>query len=164
LALFLVSFGISMLLVKDPDLGKNKVEAVVVQPNIDPYLEKFGGMPPGEQIDKMIALAKEKLTAKTDYLIFPETAIPEAHWEHEMEYLYAVEELRKLNAISPNVKIVIGSSSSILYTPGEKLSATANAFRDGTGHYDNYNSAWQIDSSKNIQRHYRSIWEEHLEV
>lgn len=142
----------------EPELDKNaeQVEVLVVQPNIDPYKEKFGGLPPADQIDRMTRLAREELSSETDYLIFPETAFPEAYWEHELEYLYGTEQLRKFIASNPKLKIVVGLSTSILYTPGMKLSETANQFRDGSGWYDNYNTAIQLDSSKYIPIHHKS--------
>ena len=132
-----------------------EVEVVIVQPNIDPYNEKFTTAP-SDQIDKMINLAKEKLTPTTDYLVFPETAIPEAHWEHEFQVLYVTDELKKLREISPNLKSIIGSSASVLYTPGMELRPTANEFKDGSGHYDNYNAAFQLDENDGVQIHHKS--------
>lgn len=128
---------------------------VVVQPNIDPYREKFGGMAPSDQIDRMVNLASQKLSPETDYLVFPETAFPEAYWEHEIEYLYGTEELRKLIAQYPKLKIVVGMSTSILYPKGSVLTETANSFGDGT-HYDNYNTAIQLDSSTFVPFHHKS--------
>lgn len=154
--LFVASYGISSWVLSDVNMDGEQVEVVIVQPNIDPYLEKFGGLPPSDQIEKMMVLAKEKLTPNTDYLIFPETAIPESHWEHEIDYLYVTEEIRKLQEINPKLKVIIGSSSSVLYTPGQELSATANAFRDGSGYYDNYNSALYYDSSNEVKIHHKS--------
>jgi len=132
-----------------------EVEVVIVQPNIDPYKAKFKTSP-SDQIDKMMGLAKEKLTPTTDYLIFPETAIPESHWEHEFEVLYATDELKKLREISPKLKSIIGSSASVLYTPGMELKATANEFKDGSGFYDNYNAAFQLDENDGVQVHHKS--------
>ena len=132
-----------------------ELEVVIVQPNIDPYNEKFTS-PPSEQIDKMIDLAKEKLTPTTDYLIFPETAIPKAHWEHEFEQLLITDELRQLRTESPKLKSIIGSSASVLYTPGMELRPTANQFKDGSGYYDNYNAAFQLDEDNGVQIHHKS--------
>ena len=119
LALFLL-LPLAMKLISvfgfDTKTNGEEVEVVIVQPNIDPYNEKFTTAP-SDQIDKMIDLAKTKLTPSTDYLIFPETAIPESHWEHEFEQLLMTDELRKLRAKSPKLKSIIGSSASVLYTP-----------------------------------------------
>ncbi|MFT6167133.1 MAG: apolipoprotein N-acyltransferase [Vicingaceae bacterium] len=132
-----------------------EVEVVIVQPNIDPYNEKFTTAP-SDQIEKMIDLAKTKLTPTTDYLILPETAIPTAHWEHEFEVLLVTDELKKLRIISPKLKSIIGSSASVLYTPGMELKPTANEFKDGSGYYDNYNAAFQLDEYDGVQVHYKS--------
>lgn len=155
LILIIVASGISRLAFSRSE-KEGKVEAVIVQPNIDPYNEKFNGIPASEQIERMIKLAEQKLTATTDYLILPETAIPEAHWEHELNHLYEVEVFRKLTKINPELKIVVGMSSSLLFMPGQELSATANQFRDGSGWYDNFNTAIQIDSSSTIPLHHKS--------
>jgi apolipoprotein N-acyltransferase len=157
-ALFLL-LPIAMKLVSvfgfDSKSNGEEVEVVIVQPNIDPYNEKFTTAP-SDQIKKMIDLAKTKLTPTTDYLIFPETAIPESHWEHEFEQLLITDELRKLRAESPKLKSIIGSSASVLYTPGMELRPTANEFKDGSGYYDNYNAAFQLDEDNGVQIHHKS--------
>ncbi|MBL4708386.1 MAG: apolipoprotein N-acyltransferase [Flavobacteriales bacterium] len=104
----------------------------------------------------MMALAREKVTLSTDYLLFPETAIPEPHWEHEVEYLYATEQIRLLIDSFPNLKTVIGSLSSRLFLPGEELTSAAKPFKDGNGFYENYNDAIFIDSSENTEMHIKS--------
>lgn len=158
LALFLL-LPLAMKLISvfgfDTKTNGEEVEVVIVQPNIDPYNEKFTTAP-SDQIDKMIDLAKTKLTPSTDYLIFPETAIPESHWEHEFEQLLMTDELRKLRAKSPKLKSIIGSSASVLYTPGMELRPTANQFKDGSGYYDNYNAAFQLDEDNGVQIHHKS--------
>lgn len=132
-----------------------EVEVVIVQPNIDPYTEKFRTSP-SDQILKMMNLARQKLTPTTDYLIFPETAIPESHWVHEFEMLYATDELKKLREISPNLKSIIGSSSWKFYIDGKDLSPTAIPFGEDGEYYDRYNSAFQLDQSDDVQVHHKS--------
>lgn len=61
----------------------NKSEVVIIQPNVDPYTEKFvkddrfDGY--HKQIEKMIAMTKDKLTDETEFVIWPETAIQGSH-------------------------------------------------------------------------------------
>lgn len=57
-----------------------KQQVVVVQPNIDPYTEKFSGMSVKEQMDKLLNLASSELSDSTNLVLAPETAIPEV-WE-----------------------------------------------------------------------------------
>jgi apolipoprotein N-acyltransferase len=55
----------------------NPVEIVVVQPNIDPYNEKFVSNA-DDQIKSMLEIAKKKISSKTKFVLFPETAISAA--------------------------------------------------------------------------------------
>jgi len=157
-ALFLL-IPIAMKLVSvfgfDAKSNGEEVEVVIVQPNIDPYNEKFTTSP-SDQVEKMIGLAKEKLTPTTDYLIFPETAIPQAHWEHEFEYLYVTDELKKLKETSPNLKSIIGSSSWELYIGGKGATKTARTLGDNGDQYDRYNTAFQLNQNDEVQIHHKS--------
>ena len=42
----------------------NPIEVVAVQPNIDPYNEKFGSLTSEEQVQRMFELAEQKTTEK----------------------------------------------------------------------------------------------------
>lgn len=133
------------------------VEIVIVQPNIDPYKEKFSGMAESVQIDLLASLGEAKTDAGTDFLVCPETAFPMGYWEHELEYTYGLERMRELLEKYPNLRIVTGLSTMRMYAPGEVYSSTARTFRDGTGnHYDYYNTAMQLDSGRQIQLYHKS--------
>ena len=59
-----------------PDIdNKSAAEVVVVQPNIDPYYEKYGSMSYSEQVELMISLSDSLVTNETDILVWPETAV-----------------------------------------------------------------------------------------
>lgn len=135
--------------------SKEEVDVVIVQPNIDPYKDKFSGMAESEQIDLMVKLAREKVGAKTDLLVLPETAFPAAYWEHEVEFLYGTEELRKIIDDFPNLRIIVGLSTSRLFVEGDELPPTARKLGD-VGYYDNYNTAMQLDSSELVAFHRKS--------
>ena len=59
---------------KEPNLP---VEVVVVQPNIDPYKEKFSSMPQSEQDKRILGLASSHITPETQLVVTPETSIRE---------------------------------------------------------------------------------------
>ena len=50
-------------------------EITIIQPNIDPYKDKFGGLTPLAQTEKMLAMAQTKITPESHLIILPETAI-----------------------------------------------------------------------------------------
>jgi apolipoprotein N-acyltransferase len=136
---------------------KDPVEVVVVQPNIDPYYEKFYGMAESDQVDLLTTLAKSQLSTATGFVVFPETAFPMGYWEHELEYIYGVEQMRELLNEFPKLRIVTGLSTKKLYAPSEERSATARTYNDGTGnYYDFYNTAMQLDRSTDLQLYHKS--------
>lgn len=135
---------------------ENPVNIVCVQPNIDPYSEKFSGMNFEEQLNKMLALAKEKIDSTTDYLVFPETALTEEIWENDLEQTASIKILKEFLKPYPKLKIITGASTWYLYKEGEKLSVTARKFKQEDGYYDAYNTALQIDSSNKIQIYHKS--------
>ncbi len=136
------------------------IDVVVVQPNIDPYTEKFAGeersIPYDEQIRMMLALAEKKIDTATDYAVFPETAISEVVWENDLEMNESIRILRDFLKKYPHLKIVIGASSGKVYAPGEKLSETARKHEGSDQYYDYYNTAFQLDSSGKIQTYHKS--------
>lgn len=133
-----------------------KINAVVIQPNIDPYYEKFSGLSESDQIDRMVELTLSLVDSTTDFVAWPETAFPMAYWEHEFEYLYGTEEIRKVIEQYPSLRVITGLSTTRLFLEGDELTVTARKFRNGEGWYDNYNSAIEIGNGPEIQLHHKS--------
>jgi apolipoprotein N-acyltransferase len=135
----------------------NPIEVVVVQPNIDPYMDKFNRMTEEEQVDRIISLAREKITPNTRFVVAPETAIPHGSIENELEYNNCIIEIRKLIKEYPKINFVTGISSRINYQQGgEKPTLTARQSRRTKMWYDRFNSALLIDSSPTIQIYHKS--------
>lgn len=135
---------------------RDPVVISVVQPNIDPYNEKFGGMSSRDQLKKMLSLATQKTNDKTDYLVFPETALPNGLWEEEIQQNREVEMVREFMKPFPSLKVVMGLSSNRYYITQEAPTSTARAFKDGGGFFDSYNTAMQLSSDTTIQLHHKS--------
>jgi apolipoprotein N-acyltransferase len=131
------------------------VQVVVVQPNIDPYNEKFDAPFEG-QLQKMLQLAMQKISNDTEYLIFPETALTEEMWEDQLERSGSVQIIRMFLKNYPKLKIVIGASTAKVYRMGEELSETARKFTQEDAYYDSYNTALQIDNTGKIQVYHKS--------
>lgn len=129
---------------------------VVVQPNIDPYNEKFGYMPIHVQLDRILNLAKEKVTHETDFLICPETAIPEYIIEDEIHEYESTDSLKSMIKNFPRLKIIIGMSSVKIFKPGEELSRTARYSEGENNYYDVCNTALYLDSTMVPQLYHKS--------
>ena len=136
---------------------EDPVEIVVVQPNIDPYKDKFYGMHEYDQIDRLMELTEEKVTPNTDLVFGPETAFPLGYWEHELEYIYGTEKVREFLDSFPNVKYVVGLSTIRLYVKGEEMSPTSRLLNDGSGNqYDLHNTVMQVEKDKDLQIYRKS--------
>ncbi len=135
--------------------SKGGIKVVVVQPNIDPYNEKFRASFQ-EQVQKMMTLAEQKIDSTTQYVIFPETALTEDIWENKISDNYSIQYLKTFLKKYPQLKIVIGANTAKLYQEGETLSETARKFTNADAYYDAYNTALQIDISDNIQIYHKS--------
>lgn len=135
----------------------NPVNIVVVQPNIDPYNEKFDGMTASDQLEKMLKLANEKVDSTTDYLIGPETALVEGIWENKIETSNSIQRIRQYLADYPDLKFVLGLSSYRMYEEGEKPSSTARPWRKKKNmSWDAYNTGMQMQDKQPIQLYHKS--------
>ncbi len=156
--LIILPITISILLSRPSSKTKNLIEQhqiVIVQPNIDPYHEKFSGSYE-EQLQKMLKLAAEKTDSTTEYVIFPETALIEDIWEDQIEQTSSVITIKKFLTNFPKLKIIIGASTLKVYQHDEKIPPTARKFSDEDAYYDAFNTAFQIDNTRNIQQYHKS--------
>ena len=133
------------------------LEVVILQPNIDPYTEKFNSIPPFEQLDRLIKLADSLVTDSTCYVVAPETAIPPV-WENDsLAYHQYMIPFRNLINRYPDLQIIAGATTKKLYPPGKEMPKTVRKCKDRDLYYDIYNSALQIDRSGKIQVYHKSI-------
>lgn len=158
LAIVLISpIVLSLIIYNNYTEQESPIEVVIVQPNIDPYTEKFGGMTEAEQVDRILSLAREKTTLNTDFVIAPETAIPRGCVESELEFNYAIIEIRRFLKQFPNTKFIIGASTYIDYPKSEKKPTGSARLDERTGGwYDAFNSALQISNKEGIKIYHKS--------
>ncbi len=119
-------------------------EVVVVQPNLDPYVEKFEGgaqfVSYDEQLTRLLNLSEQKLTPQTRLIIWPETALEEPYWENTIDNNPKIRRVRAWLAQHPGVALLTGITTLGSYPNKEAASETAR-FRDDLGYYDFFNSA-----------------------
>lgn len=128
---------------------------VVVQPNIDPYNEKFS-TDQQTQLEKLVALGMQKTDAQTDYIICPETAIPYGIWKHKQNNSEDLDYIRNSMLGFPNLKFITGLTYLEKFKGNEPdLPPQATQNRMGDWVVD-YNSAMQIDSGSNLQIYHKS--------
>jgi len=132
-------------------------EIVVIQPNIDPYGAKFGGMEMERQMEILLDLADSLGTPGTDYFVAPETFINDNIWE---ENLYTNQSMQSVYHFVrdkyPASHFVVGLTYYKLYPAGEGKSETARPLSGGDDWYDMYNAAAQVDTSLQQQVYIKS--------
>ncbi len=128
---------------------EKKIEVVAIQPNIDPYNEKFNYDSLNDQVNKLIRLADSLTTEKTRLIVAPETAISRSFNEDEVYTLPEVKELlkakkEKLN----NVPWYLGAST---YRVFESKNSRASRKQPDGSFVEFYNTSMFIDEEDHIE-------------
>ena len=123
------------------DKGKS-IEVIAIQPNIDPYNEKFEPGMLHKQLEKIANLAAKKVTDKTALIVAPETAISSPFFERDIQRLdffhYLKQQKLKLN----NAPWYIGASTMEIFE--EKNSRASMKLSSGPGYIEHYNTSFLI--------------------
>lgn len=145
-----------ILIVREPLSAKNKsVNTVVVQPNIDPYNDKFV-LDFQSQFIKFMNLVRGKITDKTEYLVLPETFIIEGLREDQLQHSEVLRWFSdSLISKFPRLKIVVGATTYSIFNDPTKLSITAREDKSSGQYYDEFNTALQL-GKEDIQLYHKS--------
>lgn len=134
----------------------NPARIAIIQPNIDPYIEKFGKLTPMDQMRIILNEAEKANKQDIDYFIAPETAIIGINIEGKIHESKSVISILKFLENNPGAKFIIGAETQKEFLPGEVLSPTARK-NDSTNVWeDRFNSAMQIDSTGYIPIYHKS--------
>jgi apolipoprotein N-acyltransferase len=131
----------------------NPLEAVIVQPNIDPYSTKFDYSTIDNQTKTFIALAESKITENTAYVIGPETAIPRSLNENTLLAEREMEPFLQFIEKYPNINLLTGISSHEIYMPPGTKTLTSRKFSDADIYYDEFNTALHLNKKGHTLYH-----------
>ena len=157
IALFIIPSLISIFIYINYEETNTPVDIVVIQPNVDPYHEKYDAEKRQAHLDNMLQLSDSLADKNVDYYIGPETAFPRGEWESHLSTNKTFKTLRKFLKISPSAKYITGLSSYKLYSENDNIPATARKMKGKTiRYYDRYNTAIQIDSTEKFELYHKS--------
>jgi len=154
----LLSYLILAVRTVTPD---KKINVTVIQPNIDPYFEKFD-VPFQMQLEKLHGqLLKSKLNKETQLVVFPETfVVGEGGGDvNENYYPLSLESSQLKNLAKfhfPKAAILTGANTSHDFSDTEKLTATARKYGNADKYYDSYNTAIYTDTAKQFTFYHKS--------
>lgn len=129
-------------------------EVVAVQPNIDAYTEKHGGLDQNLQDEKLLSLAKPLISDNTCYVITPET------FGYNLDLDNPTSNSTYCNIESfieqhPQIDFLLGSLTYRIFTSKAKASVAANPLQDDYW-YDMYNTALMIGPKGIINFYHKS--------
>ena len=90
------------------------MEAVCIQPNYDPYTEKFS-LPPSQMLNEMVKLSETKVDKNTDILIWPETSLVDNVDVREPQLDYQIQRLSVWKKRFPKLSIYTGSNAQKVF-------------------------------------------------
>ncbi|GAA3938330.1 apolipoprotein N-acyltransferase [Hymenobacter algoricola] len=135
-------------------------EVLVIQPNFDPFEEKFEGgarfIPYQEQLQRLFQLTEQNLTPQTRLVLWPETALEEQNWEAQFEANPKALQIRAFLARHPGLELVTGATTLTSY-PTREAARPSSRFRDDIGYYDFFNTAvFFADAAKPVEFYHKS--------
>lgn len=140
----------------DENPNTQKASVTLVQPNIDPYEEKYT-MPVAEQLGILAGLIQQA-PEDVDYIVMPETVIGDAGdpiWESNHLGSRSTRLLEDLRASQyPASQIIVGAMTYHRYNGESDASPTAR--RSGSMWYDRYNAALALDRDSTLKISHKS--------
>lgn len=125
----------------------NPVEVTVVQPNYEPHYEKFA-TPDRAQLERILQISRERLSASTDYLVLPETAFGSVE-DQKIGQDATGRALKELLREYPGLQLVSGYDLYHIFREGAPHSPYVREMkrRDGSVIYwEAYNAAVQLSA------------------
>jgi apolipoprotein N-acyltransferase len=136
--------------------GKASVEVLIIQPDTDPFTEKFV-TPFEDQLNKVISMAKAGVTEKTAWILTPETTVDDPVNLDSVNNNKYVRMIRKLTDKYPGANVVAGLVCyKIYYGTDKPPTKSARKSCLSENYCDHFNSAFRIDSGRNIETYHKS--------
>jgi apolipoprotein N-acyltransferase len=135
-----------------PQARKN---IVIVQPNIDPYTEKFTS-DVETQIQKLILLSEKQIDRNTSLVVWPETAIPVSVEETRVVTDRFYQPIWNFLDRHPFVNLVTGANTHTIYGTDKKNASKTARFSESAGiYYDEYNTALFLDADTTVDLYHK---------
>ena len=146
------------------------VGVVLVQPDIDPYTEKFGAVDPLTQLDHMLAQAAPLIDSSTALVVMPETALQEPAtiqyengrmvfhglWENDMSNSISLQRIRSFLHKYPGTSLISGMSATRLYPRGASFPLSARILDGMDRAFDAYNAALMVRADGSYESYNKS--------
>jgi len=146
---FIFSFFIKQKLATTQTVNASP-NVIVVQPNIDPYNDKFDASTVSSQLQILISLSEHELDSNTRLIVWPETALPELVSQDELQNVSIYQPVFAFVNNHLNITLLTGAESYKIYGP-DKATKTARLGERDNNYYDVFNSAVAIKAGESFQ-------------
>ena len=135
---------------------EDKLQVVIMQPNIDPYNAKYQ-LTNISSLENFIRDSRAFISNETSYVINPETYFAEGYGEELSNYEFSVlhKEIQKILYDYPNLEFITGIQFFNKYFQEKPPSLTANLVRENLW-LEFYNSALSEQFEKKFEVYHKS--------
>ena len=154
-ALFVFLFVLSMYS-KNENLAEQKIDVIIVQPNIDPWEEKFSKMTVEDQVNVFVDLSKSNIDKNVDFIVAPETFLYDNLWEDGIEYSPTIKLLTSNFHQFPNLNFIVGATTLKRVYDKDTLKFSAKRISGTDIFYEFFNSLIYIKDDNSIKIHQKS--------
>ncbi len=131
-------------------------EVLIVQPNIDPYKEKYF-QTNGKVIELMEELITPEMNDEVDFIITPETVLADNRFRlPQVQYHRDIQSLRTLLAPYPNTYYLGGISMIDVFRKDDPRHSNQSNTLDGKAYFNDYNSAMFMNRSGQVDLYHKS--------
>lgn len=152
---FFLPAGLSYYLYFNYSESGKICRVVILQPNIDPYTEKFNGIGEKEQIQRMVRLAEQSVSDSTNMILAPETAFPVICEDSLGSRNIKLNDIEKIIRLYPKVDFIAGAITKRAVVEFENvpdLKLPSKGLK-----YDSFNSAVLISDLQNPPISHKTI-------
>ena len=155
----LAAISLPMLLsflIKPTGVGREPVtNVIIVQPNIDPYTEKFDEASTERQIQKLVSLSETAMDTNTRLVLWPETALPVSVWQDQVKENIHYKSVFDFSQRHPLATLQTGIETYKNYGT-EKTTNTARKNESDGSYYDAFNASIVIKVGEALQFYNKS--------
>ncbi len=156
--IILVPIAISQVILELYSIELTKgggTEVVIVQPNIDPYEEKYTTTN-NKVVELITDLVLPELTQDTQFVITPETVLADNLKINQIGYHPTLQRLRGNFAAYPNLNYLGGISLLDVFKDHRRATTQTNIANDGVTLYNDFNSAMFFNQRGPIELYHKS--------
>lgn len=160
------NIGMSILLISFPIIisffiyfnykeKENPVKIIVLQPNIDPYKEKYA-ISNIKIADLLVELSEKQIDDEVNYVITPETVFADNIKFSQLGYSDEVSRLRHFLSKYPNLNFVGGVAMIDFISDSSKITSQSNYIPNYDIWFNDYNSAFLLNKKTEIPLYHKS--------